>query len=62
MQGNGHEWNFSSVASTFIMKWKAVLSAETEEWRECNGRLKREEEVYGTHLKGHKSEPIRKSW
>lgn len=37
----GRVWNFSSVISTFIIKWESKLSAESEEERECNRRLKR---------------------
>lgn len=59
--GSGFVWHFFSVASTFVVKWEAKLSAESEEGEE-NKEDWREKEVYDTHLNSYKNELIREMW
>lgn len=44
------------VTSACTMKWETKHSAENQEGRECDGRSKRGEEGYDSHLKGPKGE------
>lgn len=50
------------VASTCIMKWEMKPPAENQKGGEQNERLKREEDVYDSHLKGPKGELTRGIW
>lgn len=59
--GGGNVWHFSFVASTFAVKWKQSFQLKVRQGKKIMEDWK-ENVVYDTHLKGHKSELIRGVW